>query len=33
MEIFRLENGMIMERWAEDDMAGLVSQMGVKIFP
>ncbi len=33
MEIFRLENGMIQERWAEDDMAGLVSQMGVKVFP
>lgn len=33
MEIYRLENGLIKERWAEDDMAGLATQLGVTIFP
>jgi len=33
IEIYRLENGLIVERWSEDDLAGLINQMGVRLFP
>lgn len=32
IEVYRLDNGLIVERWAEDNLAGLANQMGVKLF-
>ena len=31
LEIFRVENGKFVERWAQDDLASLMRQLGVKL--
>lgn len=33
IEIYRLEDGVIIERWAEDNLAGLLSQLGARLQP